>query len=144
VMANLEHIAAHPHPRVPFAISYTEHLANRAHTDELRRWAKARGFPVKVTQLHSRAGNLVNPLLSVGAPKVPADRRCRIFEKIAFVAWDGRVHFCCHDVARRHVVGDIVGDGLAAINARKTEMVRDGGPSAAICGACDDPLRLSL
>jgi hypothetical protein len=144
VMMNLEHIASHPHPRVPFSVSYTEHQQNRAHTDAMRRFCRQRRLALKITGLHSRAGNLVNPLLRVGPPAIPVERRCRIFEKIAFVAWDGRVHFCCHDVARRHVVGAIVGDGMAGINARKTQMVREGGPSAAICAACDDPLRTTL
>jgi molybdenum cofactor biosynthesis enzyme MoaA len=144
VTANLEHIASHPHQRVPFSVSYTEHLENRAHTAELLRFFKERKVPVKITQLHSRAGNLQNPRLRVGPQAIPTERRCRIFEKIAFVAWDGRVHFCCHDVARRHVVGDVVSDGLAGINGRKTQMVRDGGPSAPMCAACDDPLRTAL
>jgi hypothetical protein len=144
VMDNLEHIAAHPDPRIRFSLSYTEHDVNRAHSAAFHAWARRRGFKVKVTELHSRGGNLVNPRLRVGAPVVPVERSCAIFEKIAFIAWDGRVHFCCHDVARAHVVGDIVGDGFAAINARKTEMVRAGGPSAAICASCDDPLRVGL
>ena len=144
VMANLEHIARHPHPRVPFSVSYTEHLENRAHTAEVVRFFAERKVPVKITQLHSRAGNLVNLALRVGAPRIPALRRCRIFEKIAFVAWDGRVHFCCHDVSRLHVVGDVAIDGLAAINTHKTHIVREGGPSAPMCGACDDPLRTAL
>lgn len=144
VMANIEHIARHPNARIPFSISYTEHDGNRAHSADLHRYFAARRVPVKTTELHSRAGNLVNPILRVGPTKVPAERRCMIFEKIAFVAYDGRIQFCCHDVARRHVVGDLVSDGLVAINARKTEMVRAGGPSADICAACDDPLRTTL
>jgi hypothetical protein len=145
VMENLAYIAKTPLPPLAFALSYTEHLANRAHTAAVQRYASERGFRIGMTQIHSRAGNVINPALLVGSRPVAQERGCRIFDKIHFIAWDGRVHYCCHDARREHVIGDLSGEGLSAIRERKRALVEaHGGPPARICAACDDPLRSSL
>lgn len=146
VMANLAHVAAHRRPGVLVQISYTEHADNAAHTRELRRFAAGLGLDVSFTRIHSRAGNLERPhLFKLGRPRVSASRACRIFERIAFVAWDGRVQYCCHDVERAHVCGDLATESLAQINATKTDLLRaHGGPPAEMCARCDDPLRERL
>jgi len=97
------------------------------------------------TWIHSRAGNLVRADLLVGARNVPAPMRCNIFEKIAFIAWTGKVQLCCHDIQRAHVIGDIAIDDLSEISSRKERTTAEhGGPSAKICASCNDPLRATL
>jgi molybdenum cofactor biosynthesis enzyme MoaA len=146
VMANLDYISTHRHSHVDIGISHTRHLTNAHHVDDMRRYVSNLGFTLTVTRIHSRAGNLVRPhLLAKRQPAPPQARECRIFEKIAFVAWTGRVQYCCHDIERAHVVGDVAVESLADINARKTALVMEhGGPPADICARCDDPLRVRL
>ncbi len=147
VMQNLEHIATHRDERCVIGISFTRHLTNAHHFDAMQAWGARMGFPITTTRIHSRAGNLVRPHLLTRRPPGAAGTApgCAIFERIAFVAWTGKVQYCCHDVERAHVVGDLETESLDVINEHKTALLsQHGGPPAAICASCDDPLRYRL
>jgi uncharacterized Fe-S cluster-containing radical SAM superfamily enzyme len=145
VMANIEHLAANPAPNQRVMLSYVEHALNREHTKDMFEFAAARGLRMSRSYIHSRAGNLVRADLLVGSRTAPAAMRCNIYEKIAFIAWTGKVQLCCHDIRRAHVVGDLAIDELDEVLARKVQTIAEhGGPSAPICASCNDPLRTTL
>jgi MoaA/NifB/PqqE/SkfB family radical SAM enzyme len=145
VLANLDAIAALETRRVPLTIQITQHAANEAHVPAIVDYAHKRGFRTQVNAIHSRGGHVADASLQRIPPAVSPIRPCRIFDKITFIAWDGRVHYCCHDVSRQNVVGLLATESLHTINARKQELVEPaGGPSANICERCDDSLRDTL
>ncbi len=145
VMANIDHLAANPSPGQRVMLSYVEHPLNRHHTPAMVEFARSRKLALSRTEIHSRAGNLVRSDLLVGARRAGRETACYIYDKIAFIAWTGKVQLCCHDIQRAHVVGDIASDSLAEISSRKDrEIATHGGPTARLCAACNDPLRATL
>lgn len=145
VLANLEAIAAWAPRRVPVSIGITRHALNNDDIPQIQALATRLGFRTSLTELHTRAGHVRDDRLVLTRRAPSTGVACRIFEKVTFVGWDGRIHYCCHDVARQHVVGQLPADSLATINARKqAAIVSAGGPTAAICARCDDPLRETL
>ncbi len=94
---------------------------------------------VNIHECHSRGGHLVDINLT-GRSKVPGSRFCGIIARHNFIAWDGRVLSCCHDLHAANILGDIHHDDFYAIAMRKNPMIARG-PDFAICGSCNDAER---
>ncbi len=88
---------------------------------------------------HSRGGFMSDPrLLSASAP--PLTRACGVFARHNFVAWDGRVLSCCHDLRGENVMGDLQHHDLVQMARRKAPIL-ERGLDFAICPRCDDSQR---
>lgn len=115
-------------------------------TAEAKRFWRARGVDrFHVHRAHDRAG-WVAPIRGMAAHRsgLGVDGRgCQIFDWITFVSWRGDVHVCCHDVGRRHVVGNVFEHDRASVEDAKGE-IRRTGRWPAICRSCSDPLRHDL
>lgn len=70
-------------------------------------------------------------------------RGCQIFDFMTFVSWRGDVHVCCHDIARKHVLGNVLDDDRASIEDAKAS-IRRTRHWPEICESCSDPLRHDL
>jgi len=94
------------------------------------------GMKIVDKPLHSRGGKLYSPLMD--DMKV-----CGIFPKITFVTWQGEILSCCHDIEGKHVMGNLITEGLNVSIKRKEEVIRKGYWFE-ICSECDDVFRQKL
>lgn len=91
----------------------------------------AHSFP----RLHSRGGHYNHPAAFPGAT-VPFSN-CNIFQKIGFIASDGNLLSCCHDVKTENIIGNIETDSLLAIQKKK-KAIFEKGIGFNICQSCTD------
>lgn len=97
----------------------------------------------RVQRFHNRGGLLTLQDMSPQEVPTPQQHRCDVFDVITFVAWNGDVLYCCHDVARNSVIGNLIRESWNAIRAKKHAIKRNAvWPS--MCFPCNDPLRHSL
>jgi MoaA/NifB/PqqE/SkfB family radical SAM enzyme len=91
----------------------------------------AHSFP----RLHSRGGHYQHPDAFPGATLPFAN--CNIFQKIGFIASDGNLLSCCHDVKTQNIMGNILNDSLVEIQQRKKNIF-ERGVGFDICQNCTD------
>ena len=94
------------------------------------------GMNIVDKPLHSRAGKLYSSLID--DVKV-----CGMFPKITFITWQGDILSCCHDIEGKHLMGNLITDGLNVCINRKEEIIRKGDLFE-ICSECDDVFRQKL
>jgi len=120
---------------VPRGAPYTE--------SDVREFWKPRGIPVcSIVDCHSRGGFMKATAL-ISAPGPTATPTCAVMAGFNFIAWDGRVLSCCHDLEGENVIGSVHADEMVDIFKRKTEMINSGAEPA-MCERCDDPVRAQL
>jgi MoaA/NifB/PqqE/SkfB family radical SAM enzyme len=101
----------------------------------------AKGIPVAgISHCHNRGGFLRDGVLT-GRFGAAADHFCGIIARHNFIAWDGRILSCCHDLHAENVFGHVAQDEFMDIALRKTPIV-DQGPRFRICKDCNDCERL--
>ena len=89
---------------------------------------------------HSRGGYLSDCAIC-DTPMPPLGQgRCDVFAETLYVAWDGQVLACCHDLAAEGRVGDLVQERLETILARKQRIVEEG-VRFPMCARCNDMYR---
>lgn len=99
-------------------------------------WEK-KGIPLAgINRCHNRGGFLLNPLLT-GKFGASNNKFCGIIARHNFVAWDGRVLSCCHDLHAENVVGHVSTDEFIDIAIAKTPVIA-AGPTYRICKGCND------
>jgi radical SAM protein with 4Fe4S-binding SPASM domain len=91
----------------------------------------AHSFP----RLHSRGGHYKHPDAFPGAT-LPFSS-CNIFQKIGFIASDGNLLSCCHDVKTENIIGNLYTDSLLDIQQRKKKIF-EKGIGFDICRNCTD------
>ncbi len=103
-------------------------------------WAK-KGIEVFPEFIHTRGG-LVKLEGMTPIDNRPGIRNsCFVFKNHTFIAWNGDVLCCCHDIKNQFVMGNINSDSLFTINERKKEIIETKKwPS--ICYNCTDQFRL--
>jgi hypothetical protein len=144
VVKNIEYISQNQSEKMLFNISLTVHKMNEKSVDDILSFAKARKLPVKLTQIHSRGGNLVDDSLTDAPPVFNEPlKTCKIFESINFISWTGDIHPCCQDIERINKIGNVNDDSMNDLSIRKTELLAKG-LSYKICTQCNDQLRSSL
>lgn len=100
-------------------------------------WA-SRGIVAASQYMHDRGGFVSQRDMSPVDPRqgVPA-QGCGVFRYFHFIAFNGDVLYCCHDVAHGHVLGNIARDDGRAIQTRKEAVMRDRNwPD--MCRTCTD------
>jgi sulfatase maturation enzyme AslB (radical SAM superfamily) len=113
----------------------------RPHLAAIRRYLEAAGVDdISFSKCHSRGGHLKGTGIC-DTPMPPAGTlRCDIFDGTLFVAWNGDVLACCHDLDGVAKLGNLATDDLAAIAAYK-QGLKGQGAIFAMCAACNDMYR---
>jgi pyruvate-formate lyase-activating enzyme len=100
----------------------------------------ARGIPVAgLNHCHNRGGHL-HDLGLTGRFGASTSHFCGILARHNFIAWDGRVLSCCHDLHADNVLGHVAEDEFLDIALRKVPVVEDA--NYRICASCNDGERL--
>ena len=89
---------------------------------------------------HNRGGHLDDPGVCQTPLPSSGQGRCDVFADTVYVAWNGQVLSCCHDLAGQGVVGDLTSEGLEQILVRKQHIVQTG-VQFPMCGRCNDMYR---
>jgi radical SAM family protein/iron-sulfur cluster protein len=109
--------------------------------DQVRYFWGGRGIPImSINQCHNRGGFLHNGDLTAQHGG-SSSHFCGIIARHNFIAWDGRILSCCHDLHAENVLGHVADTDFLELALRKTQ-VMDQGPTYRICGACNDCERL--
>ncbi|RMD84746.1 MAG: hypothetical protein D6820_00725 [Lentisphaerae bacterium] len=127
-------------PPCPTALVAVQTDANPQEKDRILELASRFNVTARVYPLHHRAGYLAagQPPES-GLPTV----RCGLFAMQTFIAADGCVYPCVHDVERRHPLVDLKKDPpqkLLEIKHRFS-VDPDASPFTRLCRKCDDQRR---
>jgi MoaA/NifB/PqqE/SkfB family radical SAM enzyme len=139
VIGNIERAHARLPGRVQIDIPIPDDAPFTAE-DALAFW-RVRGIPVaSVTHCHNRGGFLSGDALT-GRFGESESHFCGILARHNFVAWDGRVLSCCHDLHAENVLGHVREQSFMDI-ARAKSPVMEPGPSYRICRTCNDCERL--
>lgn len=101
---------------------------------EYHRFWKERGVRTRVFPCHSRGGNLKDGELLQAKP-VQA-RSCGLLAVHAFVAWNGDVLACCHDLSGESRIGNLAVDDPMIIAGHKARFAAE--PAWQICRSCDE------
>jgi hypothetical protein len=125
--ANLRDLLDRARNRLPVAVNFVITAGNRAEKKAVCRTWQARGaVAVYAAREHNRGGFL-------RPPATGQDRRdCWIYRATLFVAWNGQVLSCCHDLTGEPVWGDLAGETVEAVLQRK----KRGRPAALATGRC--------
>lgn len=108
------------HLRVTFIIT----KENCREEEKIKAFWEARGISVLPQYMHNRGGNVKMDTMTPLETTVPPGRPCTYFETFNFIAWNGDVLFCCHDIQRRNLLGNINSDTMKRIQARKRQYLR--------------------
>jgi sulfatase maturation enzyme AslB (radical SAM superfamily) len=112
-----------------------------AHLADIRRHLGTLGVhEVVFSQCHSRGGHLKAPSVCNTPPPPSGNGRCDVFASTLFVAWNGQVLACCHDLAAEGVIGNLLANDLATILERRRR-ITERGVSFSICRGCNDMYR---
>ena len=110
---------------------------------EIKKYINDMGIEaIAFSQCHNRGGFLKGDLIC-NTPPLPAlqSGRCDIFHNTLFVAWNGDVLACCHDLAGGTRLGNLEQEILAAVLQKKREAAAQG-VHFSICQSCNDIYRL--
>ena len=88
---------------------------------------------------HNRGGFLHDSALT-GQHGQSSSHFCGIIARHNFIAWDGRILSCCHDLHAENVLGHVSDVDFLDLALRKTPVI-DAGPKYRICGSCNDGKR---
>ncbi len=104
--------------------------------DVLAFWGKNNIPVASINHCHNRGGHLKNIGLT-GKHGQSDNAFCGIIARHNFIAWDGRVLSCCHDLHADGVVGDVAKDEFLDIAVAKTPVVANGAYYK-MCRNCND------
>ncbi len=133
VMANIELFhETYPDKLRIACLSHDDLIENEQPVIEL--W-QAKGINFSFTPLHTRGGFLQ---WDQERPIHPVRFPCKIFRNISFIACDGNVLSCCHDIQCENILGNLNELPLNDILIRKKRMIDDRQPGFRICNYCND------
>jgi hypothetical protein len=139
VIGNIERAHARLPGRVQINVPIPDDATFTA--DQAIAFWKAKGIPIaSITHCHNRGGFLSNSALT-GRFGASESHFCGILARHNFVAWDGRILSCCHDLHAENVLGHVAGNSFLDIARAKTPVMQTG-PSYRICSTCNDCERL--
>jgi MoaA/NifB/PqqE/SkfB family radical SAM enzyme len=113
----------------------------RPHLPEIRQHLQDLGVQHVVFALCHNRGGFLPDCDICDTPLPPSGQgRCDVFRDTLYVAWDGRVLSCCHDLRGEGQVGDLLQEGLIPILARKQRILEEG-VRFPMCARCNDMYR---
>jgi hypothetical protein len=139
VLGNIERA----HARLPGRVQINVPIPDDANftADQAIAFWKSRGIPIaSITHCHNRGGFLGNAALT-GRFGNSQSHFCGILARHNFVAWDGRILSCCHDLHAENVLGHVGQNSFLDIARAKTPVMQNG-PDYRICRTCNDCERL--
>jgi hypothetical protein len=131
------------HARLPGRVQINVPIADDAGftAEQVQAFWGAKGIPIAgIHHCHNRGGFLHNDALT-GRFGAAGSHFCGIIARHNFIAWDGSVLSCCHDLHAENVLGHVATDEFLDIARKKTPIVEEG-PRYRICGDCNDCERL--
>lgn len=139
VMGNIERA----HARLPGQVHINVPIPDDAPftAEQVMEFWGAKGIPVaSITRCHNRGGFLASSTLT-GRFGTSDSHFCGVLARHNFVAWDGRVLSCCHDLHAENVLGHVAEHSFLDIARAKTPIMEQG-PDYRICKVCNDCERL--
>jgi hypothetical protein len=139
VLGNIERT----HARLPGRVQINVPIPDDAPftPDQVQAFWQTKGIPVaSITHCHNRGGFL-HDLSLTGRHGSSPSRFCGILARHNFIAWDGRVLSCCHDLHAENVLGHVAEHSFLDIARAKTPIMARG-PDYRICRDCNDCERL--
>jgi hypothetical protein len=141
--ANIRELVRAAEGRTQVAANVSVTPRTRSHLPEIR----ARLRDLGVTQVgfslcHGRGGHLNDPAACDTGSLPVGQERCDIFEDTLFVAWNGDVLACCHDLAGLGRLGSLVEDRLGDIVEKRRAVLERGLPFP-MCKECNDTYRIA-
>ena len=118
-------------------------LLSRRHLSAIKDHLNRLGVhDILFSMCHSRGGHLVDPSIC-DTPMPPIQNgRCDLFTNTLFVAWDGQVLACCHDLQGKGKIGDLGQDDLDRI-LEKRQSIMQKGVQFPMCENCNDMYRFA-
>lgn len=92
------------------------------------------------SKCHNRGMQLNDPRVCATPLPPMIDSRCDIFENTLFVAWNGDVLSCCHDLAGENKLANLLTADLAPLMQHKA-IITQHGVAFPICRGCNDMYR---
>lgn len=96
---------------------------------------KSHGIRTRCFPCHSRGGHLRDQSLVMATPT--RSHSCGLLALHAFVAWNGDLLACCHDLTGETRMGNLCLDDPSFLAGRKAQAAADGPPWR-LCRACDE------
>ncbi|MBU1567813.1 MAG: radical SAM protein [Proteobacteria bacterium] len=100
-----------------------------------RSFWKAYGVRTRFFPCHSRGGNLQDRSWVRATPS--QSQSCGLLAIHAFVAWNGDLLACCHDLTGETRIGNLCTDEPMLLAQQKSSFA-EAGPPWALCQACDE------
>ena len=141
VLGNIERAHARLPGRVQINVPIPDDATFTA--DQALAFWKARGITVaSITHCHNRGGFLAEGTLT-GRHGNSSSHFCGIIARHNFIAWDGRILSCCHDLHGDNVLGHVSGSSHSwtSPGSRRRSWKR-GRNIASMCVNCNDCERL--
>jgi hypothetical protein len=111
------------------------------HLSKIKRYLDDAGVDdISFSKCHSRGGHLKGTGICDTPMPLPGTTRCDIFDNTLFLAWNGDVLACCHDLDGVAKLGNLVTDDIADLDQLKSGL-RGKGAIFAMCAACNDMYR---
>jgi hypothetical protein len=93
------------------------------------------GISTRFFPCHSRGGHLQDRSLVFAKPT--RSRSCGLLAIHAFVAWNGDLLACCHDLTGETRIGNLCNDNPANLAEHKARFAAEGPPWK-VCRSCDE------
>jgi hypothetical protein len=108
---------------------------NAQSAKQYRAFWQAYGIGTRFFPCHSRGGHLQDA--SLVSAKPARCRSCGLLAIHAFVAWNGDLLACCHDLTGETCIGNLCTDDPIVLAERKASFAAEG-PSWPSCRSCDE------
>jgi len=150
VMSRIDNTLTRTAGRLPVSLTAVQTLRNREELVEFEHYWQTRGASAYIVPCHTRGSTIVEPtLIDNQWPKAlhgrsePAAMRCALFNARAFIAANGDVLACCHDISGQTVLGNLLEESVETIAARKLAVIASR-TLFPLCRNCDEPRRHEL
>lgn len=144
-LANLEYtrdeIRKREDPPTELRITYLLTRQNLRDQQKIEAFWADRSISAFPLYYHTRGGFMKRPdMTPLDKGGFPEQKSCTVFECINFVAWNGDILVCCHDIEHKYVYGNVNRDSMREVTARKKRVIkRNQWPP--ICFLCTDAIR---
>ncbi len=144
VMPNVERLLERARGRgVRVDVGMVAHRGNLTEIAPYQSLWRKQGVEPLVAMVHSRGGNLADPEVYEEPPfearPVELDR-CGLFNTQSFIAWNGDVLSCCHDLRGGTRLGNLAADPIDTIIDRKFQVIQQRSWFP-VCNGCDEGAR---
>jgi len=138
LIKNLEFLSKINKNHLTIQLSVVEQESNKKEIFSIKKFAEKLGFTYFPRRIHTRGGHLARN------PSVKGEiRGCGILAKVMYIAWDGSILACCHDLHGERNFGNIRSVSFKKIiELKKETILKDDWLT--ICPFCDDDYRYLL